>query len=157
MPRYRWPPCGLRPNFPQFSVANPSIEVRLSSVIWDNAALDEATDLEVRYGAGHWHGYRSERLLNQNILPVCSPTLLRAAQVNSDPAALLPRHLIHIMGYENHWLKVRQTLELADFPASECPTVDTTHRRFGARGGRRRPSRLRTEFFWTRISRRGGW
>ena len=42
------------------------------------------------------------------------------------PAALLPRHLIHIMGYENHWLKVRQTLELVDVPASECPTVDTT-------------------------------
>jgi len=116
----------LAPKLPAFSVANPSIEVRLSSVIWDNAVLDEATDLEIRYGAGHWHGYRSERLLNQNILPVCSPTLLRAAQVNSDPAALLPRHLIHIMGYENHWLKVRQTLELADFPASECPTVDTT-------------------------------
>jgi len=30
------------------------------------------------------------------------------------------------MGYENHWLKVRQTLELAEAPASACPTVDTT-------------------------------
>jgi LysR family glycine cleavage system transcriptional activator len=30
------------------------------------------------------------------------------------------------MGYENHWLKVRQALELADVPASACPTVDTT-------------------------------
>ncbi len=116
----------LAPKLPAFSIANPSVEVRLSSVIWDNAVLDEATDLEIRYGAGHWHGYRSERLLNQSILPVCSPTLLRAAQVNSDPAALLPRHLIHIMGYENHWLKVRQTLELVDAPSSECPTVDTT-------------------------------
>jgi LysR family glycine cleavage system transcriptional activator len=116
----------LGPKLPAFSIANPSVEVRLSSVIWDNAVLDEATDLEIRYGAGHWHGYRSERLLNQNILPVCSPTLLRAAQVNSDPAALLPRHLIHIMGYENHWLKVRQTLDLVDVPPSECPTVDTT-------------------------------
>jgi LysR family glycine cleavage system transcriptional activator len=116
----------LAPKLPAFSIANPSVEVRLSSVIWDNAVLDEATDLEIRYGAGHWHGYRSERLLNQSILPVCSPTLLRAAQPNSDPAALLPRHLIHIMGYENHWLKVRQTLELVDVPSSDCPTVDTT-------------------------------
>jgi LysR family transcriptional regulator, glycine cleavage system transcriptional activator len=100
--------------------------VRLSSVIWDNAVLDEATDLEIRYGTGHWHGYRSERLLNQGVLPVCSPALLRTAQVNGDLTALLPRHLIHIMGYEHHWLKVRQTLELADVPASSCPTVDTT-------------------------------
>ena len=116
----------LAPKLPAFSHAHSSIDVRLSSVIWDNAVLDEATDLEIRYGAGHWHGYRSERLLNQRILPVCSPTLLREAQVNGDLTTLLPRHLIHIMGYENHWLKVRQALELADVPASACPTVDTT-------------------------------
>ena len=116
----------LAPKLPAFGHAHSSIDVRLSSVIWDNAVLDEATDLEIRYGAGHWHGYRSERLLNQRILPVCSPTLLREAQVNGDLTTLLSRHLIHIMGYENHWLKVRQTLELVDVPARECPTVDTT-------------------------------
>jgi LysR family glycine cleavage system transcriptional activator len=116
----------LAPKLPAFSIANPSIDVRLSSVIWDNAVLDDATDLEIRYGAGHWHGYRSERLMNQSILPVCSPTLLRAAALNGDLASLLPRHLIHIMGYENHWLKVRQALVLADVPTSACPTVDTT-------------------------------
>jgi LysR family glycine cleavage system transcriptional activator len=116
----------LAPKLPAFRNVNSSIDVRLSSVIWDNAVLDEATDLEIRYGAGHWHGYRSERLLNQSILPVCSPALLRTAQVNGDLTALLPGHLIHIMGYENHWLKVRQTLELADVPASSCPIVDTT-------------------------------
>jgi LysR family glycine cleavage system transcriptional activator len=116
----------LAPKLPAFSIANSSIDVRLSSVIWDNAVLDEATDLEIRYGEGHWHGYRSERLLNQSILPVCSPTLLRTAEANGNLASLLPRHLIHIMGYESHWLKVRQALELADVPASVCPTVDTT-------------------------------
>jgi len=114
----------LAPKLPAFSIVNSSTDVRLSSVIWDNAVLDEATDLEIRYGAGHWHGYRSERLLNQSILAVCSPILLRTAEANV--TALLPRHLIHIMGYENHWLKVRQALELADVPASACPTVDTT-------------------------------
>jgi LysR family glycine cleavage system transcriptional activator len=116
----------LAPKLPAFRTVNSSIDVRLSSVIWDNAVLDEATDLEIRYGTGHWHGYRSERLLNQSILPVCSPALLCTAQVNGDLTALLPQHLIHIMGYEHHWLKVRQTLELADVPSSSCPTVDTT-------------------------------
>src|ERR1700693_3448827 len=116
----------LAPKLPAFSAAHPSIDVRLSSVIWDNPVLDEATDLEIRYGAGHWHGYRSERLLNQSILPVVSPALLREAPVNGDLTTMLPRRLIHIMGYENHWLKVRQALELADVPASACPTADTT-------------------------------
>jgi LysR family transcriptional regulator, glycine cleavage system transcriptional activator len=116
----------LAPRLPAFGVVNPAIDVRLSSVIWDNAVLDDATDLEIRYGAGQWRGFRSERLLNQSVLAVCSPELLRGAQANGDPAALLPRKLIRIMGHENHWLKVRQVLGLADDPASSGPSVDTT-------------------------------
>ena len=116
----------LAPKLPAFSQANPSIDVRLSSVIWDNAVLDEATDLEIRYGAGHWHGYKSERLFNQNIFAVCSPILLRTLQANGTPAALLAQNSIHIMGYEDHWLKVRQELDLASVAAGAGPTVDTT-------------------------------
>jgi LysR family transcriptional regulator, glycine cleavage system transcriptional activator len=115
----------LAPKLPGFSAANPSIDVRLSSVIWDNAVFDEATDLEIRYGAGHWHGYRSEDLLNQSTVAVCSPALLRSSRTNEDPAGLV-RRPIHIMGYENHWLRVRQEFDLANVAAGEGPTVDTT-------------------------------
>lgn len=116
----------LAPKLAGFSNANASIDVRLTSVIWDNAVPDDATDLEIRYGTGQWHGYRSERLLNQSILAVCSPALLQRAPANGDPAALLPRHLIHIRGHENHWLKVRQALELPNSPANSGCSVDTT-------------------------------
>jgi LysR family glycine cleavage system transcriptional activator len=116
----------LAPKLPAFGAAHPSIDVRLASVIWDNAIPDEATDLEIRYGSGHWHGYRSERLLNQNILAVCSPALLRARTAGADAADLVKRHLIHIMGYEDHWLKVRQVLNLTTMAAAAGPTVDTT-------------------------------
>ncbi len=115
----------LAPRLPAFSIANPSIDVRLSSVIWDNAVLDEATDLEIRYGAGHWHGYRSERLMNRNILVVSSPALLQSIR-GGDLRAVLAQRLIHIMGYENHWLKVKQELGLDDVAGSTGPTVDTT-------------------------------
>jgi LysR family transcriptional regulator, glycine cleavage system transcriptional activator len=116
----------LAPKLPAFRAAHPSIDVRLASVIWDNAVLDEATDLEIRYGAGHWHGYRSERLMNHNILAVCSPSFLRTLARGDDLAAVLPAQLLHIMGYENHWLKARQVLKLADAPAVAGLTVDTT-------------------------------
>jgi LysR family glycine cleavage system transcriptional activator len=120
----------LAPKLPAFSVANPSIDVRLSSVIWDNAVLDEATDLEIRYGSGHWHGYRSERLLNQGIAAVCSAPLLRRLRASGDLAAAMTGHAIRIMGYENHWLKLRQVLELTGAASgaetSAGHTVDTT-------------------------------
>jgi LysR family glycine cleavage system transcriptional activator len=113
----------LTPKLPAFNSNHPSIDVRLSSVIWDNPAPDDATDLEIRYGTGHWHGYRSERLMHQNILPVCSPALL--GRVGRGAAAVM-QNPIHIRSFENHWLKVRQTPELANIPASAGLTVDTT-------------------------------
>ena len=109
----------LAPKLPAFSAANPMIDVRLSSVIWDNAAPDEATDLEIRYGTGHWHGYRSERILNQNLLAICSPRLVGKGEQKPDQQ-------IHIMGHENHWLKVRQVLNLGPGSVGPGPTVDTT-------------------------------
>lgn len=116
----------LAPKFLGFAAAYPAIDVRLSSVIWDNPAPDEAIDLEIRYGTGHWHGYRAERLMNQPIAALCSPEVLSAAQQEPEIASLLPRRMIHIRGYENHWLKVRQELKLGNVVQSSAPTVDTT-------------------------------
>lgn len=115
----------LAPKLSSFSAAHPTIDVRLSSVIWDNAVPDEATDLEIRYGMGHWHGYRAEHLLNQPIMAVCSPLLLRAVRSAGEAQPLLPAHLIHTMGYENQWLKVRQGLGLGNLGANPGPSVDT--------------------------------
>ncbi len=114
----------LAPKLPAFMKAFPAIDLRLSSVIWDNPMPDEATDLEIRYGAGQWRGYRSEQMLNQRIVAVCSPALLARSR-SSGEGPLLPRHLIHIMGHENHWLKVRQALQVND-SARMGPIVDTT-------------------------------
>jgi LysR family glycine cleavage system transcriptional activator len=116
----------LAPKLPSFSAAFPAIDVRLSSVIWDNPVPDEATDLEIRYGSGQWRGYRTERLLNQSILAVCSPRLRELARSGGDEAAWLPKHLIHIMGHEDHWLQVRQALRVADLAERDGLTVDTT-------------------------------
>ncbi len=115
----------LAPQLPAFCAANPLIDVRLSSVIWDNAVPDDATDLEIRYGPGHWHGYRSERLTESEYSAgVQSGAVAEPCSRTGRPRCR--RHLIHIMGYENHWLKVRQALDIADVPAGTGPSVDTT-------------------------------
>ncbi len=116
----------LAPRLPSFTDANPGIDVRLASVIWDNATPDEAIDLEVRYGSGHWHGYRAEKLMNQPILAVCCPAMKQALVETADPVALLTERLIYIMGYEDHGLRVCRDLGLETAPVNSGPTVDTT-------------------------------
>src|SRR6202021_3901905 len=67
-----------------------------------------------------------DALDDPNIRAGVSPGLVQSSPVRGDLAAFLPLHLIHIMGYEGHWLKVRQALNLAEAPGSAGPTVDTT-------------------------------
>ena len=117
----------LAPRLPSFAGAFPSVDVRLSSVIWDNPGPEDSTDLEVRYGGGQWRGYRAERLMSQRIVAVCSPALRERARSMGEAASWLPHHLIHIMGHEDHWRQVRQALGLTVEPAARPgPIVDTT-------------------------------
>jgi LysR family transcriptional regulator, glycine cleavage system transcriptional activator len=111
---------------PAFMAIHPRIDIRMSSLVWDNPAPDEAADLEIRYGAGYWDGYRSEHLLHQSLVVVCSPSMLEQARSSGDEAAFVQRHLISIVGYEKHRVSVRQGLQGADLPASSVPTVDTS-------------------------------
>ncbi len=116
----------LAPRLADFQAANPGIDIRLSSTIWDRAAPDPTTDLEIRYGSGHWHGYRAEPLVTQRIVAVCSPGLLRAAGTDGPARGLLPNHWLPIMGYEKHWLAARDALQLTETGAGGYPALDTT-------------------------------
>jgi LysR family transcriptional regulator, glycine cleavage system transcriptional activator len=116
----------LAPKLPSFMAAHPGIDVRLSSVIWDNPVPDEATDLEIRYGSGQWRGYRSEFLMSQRVVVVCSPGLLERIGAGGEASDWLPRHVIHISGYEDHWTTVRQALAIGDDAERRAPAVDTT-------------------------------
>jgi LysR family glycine cleavage system transcriptional activator len=116
----------LAPRLPAFGRAFPGIDVRLSSVIWDHPAPIDSTDLEIRYGAGQWRGYRSEFLCNERIVAVCHAELRDEARASGDAAAWLLNRLIRIMGYESHGAQVRQALELGNGDERPGPSVDTT-------------------------------
>ncbi len=120
----------LAPRLPDFLARYPAIEVRLSATIWGNAGPNTSIDLEVRYGDGKWNGHISEPLIEQDLVIACSPGFLRDASGRAgggaDVAALVERRAVHIMGHENHWLKLAASLGIADISAVPGPTVDTT-------------------------------
>ncbi len=116
----------LAPRLPRFQASHVDVDLRLSCGIWDRPAPDPATDLEIRYGAGHWHGYRSEFLFNQPLLAVVSPALRTLAPTRAAARALLAARLVPIMGYERHWMAARAALDLPEAPAADRLAVDTT-------------------------------
>jgi LysR family glycine cleavage system transcriptional activator len=54
--------------------------------------MAQGVDIGVRYGAGHWPGVVAEKLMDEEIYPVCSPVLHKRLR---NPADLSAQTLIH--------------------------------------------------------------
>lgn len=99
----------LLPRLQRFTRAHPAIDVRIAAsmhaVDGRNAqAQSEAegiddnrsdTDVEVRFGTGAYPGYRVDKLLTVNLLPVCHPKLLAGEHPLRSPFDLQHHTLLH--------------------------------------------------------------
>jgi LysR family transcriptional regulator, glycine cleavage system transcriptional activator len=82
------------PRLDRFQAARPDIDVRLdtSHTLLDFAA--QGIDIGVRYGAGAWPGLSADKLMEEDVYPVCSPALIIGDGLLS-PADLVGQTLIH--------------------------------------------------------------
>lgn len=88
----------LAPRLPTFLDANPDISLRVISTVWNGPFDSDAFDLDIQYGTGLWAGFRSHRLTQERLTPVCSPDLgLTLA------ADLRGQRLLHVLGYQEGW------------------------------------------------------
>ena len=87
----RW----LLPRLDRFAAAWSEVEVRLD--VSDRLADIEhgEADLGIRCGAGQWPGLTVEHLMDEEVFPICSPSLLRGTNFPVDAAALARLPLIH--------------------------------------------------------------
>jgi LysR family glycine cleavage system transcriptional activator len=86
-----------------FQDANPGIEVRITTSAHLVDFRREEIDMAVRYGRGHWPGLRARWLMAEDIFPVCSPALLRAAKPLRQPADLVHHTLLHTTASREDW------------------------------------------------------
>ena len=86
----------LVPRLQQFQDRHPDIDVRIDA---STRLLDlkvEQVDLAVRHGNGRYPGLVSEKLLDDDLVPVASPRLLAGKGRVRRPADLLHHRLLHI-------------------------------------------------------------
>lgn len=69
------------PRLPEFLEAHPNIELRLDATNDPPDYSREHIDLEVRHGEGGWSGLHSEKIVEEKMLPLCSPNLLKAGSL----------------------------------------------------------------------------
>ena len=67
----------LVPRLGRFRTLHPEIDVRISTSDDSVDFAQSDVDLAIRYGAGRWPGVHAERIMTEEIFPVCAPALLR--------------------------------------------------------------------------------
>jgi LysR family glycine cleavage system transcriptional activator len=103
----------LLPRIDRFQAMWPDTDVRLDTSLKPVDFVALGIDIGVRYGSGAWPGLLAEKLMDEEIYPVCSPLLLRQKQRLRKPADLGKETLIHDLSIESHqdfpswkqWLK----------------------------------------------------
>ena len=88
----------LAPRLPAFLDANPDINLRVISTVWNGPFDNDAFDLDIQYGRGDWAGFTSHPLTQETITPLCAPDLHLTS-----PDDLRDQRLLHVLGYQEGW------------------------------------------------------
>jgi LysR family glycine cleavage system transcriptional activator len=80
---------------PQFLKDHPQVDVRLSSSIELDELCEGTVDAVIRYGTGHFPGFRNILIRAERLDPVCSPQLLLTGPPLKEPQDLNNHMLLH--------------------------------------------------------------
>lgn len=92
----------LLPRIEQFQTACPDTDVRLDTNLKPVDFAAQQIDIGVRYGPGAWPGLVAEKLMDEEIYPVCSPQLLSERGRFQQPCDLTRETLIHDLSMDSH-------------------------------------------------------
>jgi LysR family transcriptional regulator, glycine cleavage system transcriptional activator len=85
----------------RFQTTWPDTDVRLDTSLKAVDFVAQRIDIGVRYGLGQWPGLSADKLMEEEVYPVCSPEWLRAHALN-EPADLAHETLIHDLSMDSH-------------------------------------------------------
>ena len=84
----------LLPRIERFQAAWPETDLRLDTSLKPVDFVAQRIDVGVRYGRGLWPGLAAEKLMDEEVYPVCAPALLATATLQT-PGDLCGQVLIH--------------------------------------------------------------
>ncbi|MCZ4088620.1 transcriptional regulator GcvA [Sinorhizobium psoraleae] len=84
----------LLPRIDRFQSRCPETDIRLETSLNLIDYKAHGIDVGVRYGDGNWAGLVAEKLMEEEIFPVCSPSFTDASRI-AEPADLARSTLIH--------------------------------------------------------------
>lgn len=92
----------LLPRIDRFQARCPETDVRLETSLKPVDFVAQQVDIGVRYGTGNWPGLAADKLMAEDIYPVCAPELMRQSERLRTPADLANETLIHDLSMDGH-------------------------------------------------------
>jgi len=92
----------LLPRIESFQAAWPDTDVRLDTNLKPVDFVAQRIDIGVRYGTGSWPGLVADKLMDEEVYPVCSPAWLRKHPHLKKPGDLAGETLIHDLSMDSH-------------------------------------------------------
>ncbi|WP_296646988.1 transcriptional regulator GcvA [Thiobacillus sp. 63-78] len=92
----------LLPRIERFQAAWPDTDIRLDTNHKPVDFVAQRVDIGVRYGMGDWPGLVAEKLMDEEIYPVCSPALPRRHRRLRKPGDLIRETLIHDLSMDGY-------------------------------------------------------
>ncbi|WOE33044.1 MULTISPECIES: transcriptional regulator GcvA [unclassified Acinetobacter] len=93
----------LLPRIDKFQACYPETDVRLDTNLKTVDFIENGIDIGVRYGRGIWPGLVAEKLMDEEIFPVCSPAFYQQHEMQlRTPLYLLKLPLIHDLSMDQH-------------------------------------------------------
>lgn len=93
----------LIPRLSSFHEANPATEVRITASLETVDFEHEDVDCAIRMGDGNWPHCEVDRLVTNELVPVCSPDYRRGAKLKNPPD-LAGRTLLHSLARPDDWM-----------------------------------------------------
>lgn len=92
----------LLPRIDKFQAKYPDTDVRLDTNLKPVDFISNGIDIGVRYGQGNWAGLKAEKLMDEEVFPVCSPSFYQEYQQQlQSPENLLHLPLIHDLSMDH--------------------------------------------------------
>lgn len=92
----------LLPRFERFQAVCPDTDVRLETSSKPVDFVARRVDVGVRYGTGSWSGLTAQKLMDEEVYPVCAPALLQRMRPLREPGDLVRATLIHDLSMDGH-------------------------------------------------------
>lgn len=91
----------LLPRLDRFQALCTETDVRLDTNLKPVDFAVQRIDIGVRFGLGHWPGLTAEKWLEEEVFPVCAPSVLKQRRFQY-PADLQAETLIHDLSMDSH-------------------------------------------------------